>query len=107
MSFSNVDDAVVIRNNLFLDSPPVLGAASIDSDFNLFVGSLPNSPEGPDSEVVPSVEGIVVARGVDDHLQLMSPAVGQGMPIPSFNVDIEGKPREPLVWDIGAYAVIR
>jgi len=107
MSFTYVDDVVVLRNNLFLDSPPGLAAPQIDSDFNLFVGTLPNSPEGPNSDVVPTADGIVVARGSDDHLAPMSPAIGQGTPIPSFNVDIGGNPRNPSVWDIGAYAVAR
>jgi hypothetical protein len=112
--FQDMDDAPVLRNNLFLTpegSPAITGApAGIDSDFNLFtITALPATPEGPDSIIWPTAEGIVVLRGVDEHLAAPSPfnpAIGQGIPIPTFNVDIAGNPRTGPVWDIGAYVFV-
>ena len=104
-TFAAMDDAPVLRNNLFLSPPFIAANNGIDSDWNVFVQSPPPTPEGPNSEVVPSAEGIVVARGLDDHLVLGSPAIGAGFNLSSlFTFDLEGSPRPATgPWDVGAY----
>jgi hypothetical protein len=107
-TFQAMDDAPVLRNNLFLSPPFITSNTGIDSDWNVFVGSLPPfTPEGPNSEVVPSADGVVVQGGEDDHLVTGSPAIGEGVNLfPAFTVDIEGSPRAMTgAWDVGAYAL--
>jgi hypothetical protein len=112
MAFADMDDAPLLRNNLFLITgafPAInYATAGIDSDYNVFAVAGPAIAEGPNSVIVPTASGIVVRRGRDDHLILGSPAIGAGINLSSsFNIDIEGTPR-PLTgpWDVGAYTFV-
>lgn len=101
--FNNVDDVLVARNNLMIDaSGSAISSTALDSDYNLFVGSVP-STEGTHSVPWPTTDDLVLELGVDDHLAPTSPAIGRGIPLPGFNVDLEGNLRNPSTWDIGAY----